>query len=49
MGLSTYAKSRLPTKDDIDVSEKNESGYPLASIWRFEGFVSGAGRFSKIE
>lgn len=43
------ARGRMPTKDDIPENEKNEWGFPLASLWKFVGFVKGAGRYQPIE
>ena len=43
------ARGRMPTKDDIPEDEKNEWGYPLASLWRFGGFVKGAGRYESMK
>lgn len=34
---------------DIPDDEKNEWGFPLAALWRFFGFVAGAGRFARRE
>jgi len=41
--------NRLPTMTDIPDDEKNEWGFPLAALWRFFGFVAGAGRFARRE
>ena len=49
MEPTQHARGRMPTKDDIPEDEKNKWGFPLASLWRFVGFVKGAGRYMKKE